>query len=383
MNALLSIGFRPFFLLAALIAVINPIIWISTYLGHTSLNITTSSAFWHGHEMIFGFSGALIAGFILTASANWTSTLPYQGKPIGILALLWIIERLSFFLPINELIVFILMNLFFPALTFMLFLKLRKFPKQRNMFITILIGITSAKLLYSAGHMFLDSPYEENGRHIAVGLIRFIVLLIAGRVLPFFMRKKITGLNISVPGWLNPLALAPIALLAIPLPETTPKLLLVIIYLWAIVIGAVRQGMWLPHKSIKVPMLLVLHVGVGFILLGLMQELIGLYHPHINFSQIPLHTMMAGGLGVIGLGIMTRVSLGHTGRVIEADKVISFAYICVALGAFIRITVPLFWPEHYVSSLYYAVVIWTLSFAIFFIKFLGKLTSPRPDGKAY
>jgi uncharacterized protein involved in response to NO len=290
---------------------------------------------------------------------------------------------LSFFITINEGVSFVLMNLFFPALTFMLFLKLHNFPKQRNVLITILVGITSAKVMYTAGHMFLESPYEDFARQIAVGLIRFIILLIAGRVLPFFMKKKIKGLQVSVPTWLNPLALAPIAILAFPLPESTPKEFLVFIYLWAIAIGAVRQGMRLPHKSIKVPILLVLHIGVGFILLGLMQELIALYHPQMNFSQIPLHTLMVGGLGVVGLGIMTRVSLGYTGRNIEADKAISFAYLCVVLGALIRISIPFFWPEHYVTSLYFAVIIWTLGFLIFLVKFWTMLMTPRPDGKAY
>lgn len=383
MQALWSISFRPFFLLAALMAALNPILWVGSLLGHLSLPLETSIAFWHGHEMTFGFSGALVAGFILTASANWTRGTPYQGRPIIFLVTLWLIERVSFFLPLNEGVAFVFMNLFFPALGVMLFLKLKNFPKQRNVFIPILLLITLGKLLYTAGYFFDNSSYEIAGRELATGFIRFILLLIAGRIVPFFTRKRLADLNISVPAKVNILALVPLILLALPLKELLPLPLFTLLYIWAIVAGLVRQGMWLPHKTLKVPMLIILHIGVSFIYLGLIFDLAALYTPEIASSKVALHALMAGGLATVGIGIMTRVSLGHTGRLIQADGGIKLLYLFIVLGALVRILLPFFPVDYYTSSLYISAGLWCSGFFLFFLLFYKKLAGPRPDSKAF
>jgi uncharacterized protein involved in response to NO len=382
-NSVFSISFRPFFVLAALIAFINPIIWIMSYLDGLSLSLNAvSPLFWHGHEMIFGFSGALIAGFILTASANWTSTAPYQGRPLIMLSGLWILERVSYFLPINNHIQFIVMNLFFPALVIMLFIKLKNFKKQRNVFIPILFGITLAKLLHSYGYIYSFESIETSGKEVAIGLVRLIVLLIAGRVIPFFTRKKIEGVQIDLPSWINPVALLPIILLTFPWPEATPKIILMLIYIFAILGNTLRQSLWKPLKSIKVPILFILHIGVFFVNLGLVLEFLSLFIDQLNYSQATLHMFVAGGLGVVGIGIMTRVTLGHTGRVIKADKWTVFAYLCIIIGSILRVFVPILMPELYVRSLHMTAGFWSLGFFIFMARYLKVLILPRPDGKA-
>lgn len=379
---LLSISFRPFFILAALLAVLGPFLWVCIYSGHISLPLNNvEPLFWHGHEMLFGFSGALIAGFILTASANWTSSAPYQGRYLLLLILLWLMERFSYFLPLHVNVSFVLMNLFFPTLVVMLFYKLRNFPKQKYVFIPILLVLTSGKFLHSWGHLFTNEQFEYFGKHIGSGLIRLIMLLIAGRVLPFFSRKRIKGLEINVPNWVNFMSLIPVAILIIPFPEVMPKEIRAVIYLWAILSNTIRQGMWQPHRAFKIPIIFVLHVGVMFITWGLFQELLGLYYEQVQFSQAPLHMLLVGGLGVIGVGIMTRVSLGHTGRVIKADKWIQLIYLCITFGAIIRVGGPLFFPELYFKSLYLSAALWTLGFVVFLLRFVGVLASARPDGK--
>lgn len=383
-SALFSISFRPFFILAALIAAINPLIWILNYLGQITVSISNvSPLFWHGHEMIFGFSGALIGGFILTASANWTGSVPYQGKSLALLAILWSVERFSYFLPINSYLFFILMNLFFPALLIMLLRKLWKFPKQRNVFIPILLGITLGKLLHSWGNLFSIEVLEYSGKQVAIGLVRLIILLIAGRVIPFFTRKRISGVQIDLPQWINPIALLPIVLLVYPWPESTPKFILGFLFIYAFIANTMRQFMWKPFVTFKVPILYVLHIGIAFINLELLLEFLGLIYDQVNFSYAAIHLLLAGGLGVVGLGIMTRVTLGHTGRLIVADKWTRLSYGLVILGALVRVIIPILFQEHYVSSLYCAVVLWSLGFFIFFLKYLKFLLNPRPDGKAY
>lgn len=382
--SLFSISFRPFFILAGIIAFINPILWVYSYLGHFSLVLDkVDPLFWHAHEMIFGFSGALIAGFILTASANWTNSKPYQGRVLVLLTFAWLVERISYFLPFNIHVSALLMNLFFPLLLIFLYAKLDNFPKQRNVFIPILLGITVSKLFHSFGYIYSIDYLEFSGKHIAIGLVRLIVLLIAGRVIPFFTRKKIDGISINLPSWITPLSLLPIFLLCLPWSSTMPKLPLVIVLILAITANITRQLMWKPHRTINVPILFILHIGIACINIGLILELLAQFYPQINYTKAPMHMLMAGGLGIVSIGIMTRVTLGHTGRDIKADNYTIFLYAMIVLGSLVRGFVPLLLPKLYFMSLYVASILWGGGFLIFLIRYFHVLFRPRPDGKPY
>jgi len=161
-GALLSISFRPFFLLAALIAVINPIVWSLVYRGDLIIALSSfDPMFWHAHEMLFGFSSAIVTGFLLTASANWTGTRPYRGVSLALLIILWMGERLVYFLPVGNIATIFMMNLFFPTLMIMLLRKLWDFPKQKYVFIPLIFMFFLSKLMHSWGYLFDISELEE------------------------------------------------------------------------------------------------------------------------------------------------------------------------------------------------------------------------------
>lgn len=378
-ESIFSIGFRPFFLLASLVAVINPTFWISSFAGYSEINPQGSPLFWHSHEMVFGFTSALIAGFLLTASANWTGTKPYSGAPLAILVLFWIIERISFFLGLPDLVFMIVSNIFLPLFIILLATKLNKFPAQKYVFLPFLIALALAKFLHSYGFFYSIDIAQETGLNSGVALIRFLLFLIAGRVLPFFTRKKLSLKELSIPNYANIIALTPLILLATPL--TNYELTLVPILILAILGNAHRNYLMFVKGALKVPMLWVLHLGINFLLLGLILELLSVYFPGLNQNKEVLHTTMAGGLSIVAIGIMTRVSLGHTGRDIKATRPMVFAYLSVAIGALIRIIIPITAPNLYESSLHYASGFWTLGFLYFFFKFSKILWTPRPDGK--
>lgn len=378
MPTILSISFRPFFILTALIATINPLLWVLSYTGYISLPLkVVDPLFWHGHEMLFGFFGALVAGFILTASANWTSSAPYQGKALFFLILLWVFERCSYFIFDDKNFLIITLNLFFPALAFMLLKKLWNFPKQKYVFMPILLGLTLASFLHSWGYLYSVNYLQISGKEIAIGLIRFIILLIAGRVIPFFSRSRISGIKIETPSWLNPVALLPIALLAFPWPEATPKILHYSILGVAILANIFRQFTWKPFATLKVPILYILHIGMAFINLELILELIGISNPQMHFTQAALHLFTLGGIGVVGIGMMTRVTLGHTGRVIKADFVTGIIYFLIILAAILRFVIPTCFPDLYISNLFMVVSIWTLGYLLFLLKYFKILISPK------
>jgi len=378
----LSIGFRPFFLLACFMAVINPTLWVSVFSGHSEFSPYGGPAFWHGHEMIFGFTSALIAGFLLTASSNWTGTKPYSGLTLAFLILTWLLERLSFFISSSDSQFLTLSNSFYPILIILLAIRLKTHKKQLFVFIPILLALACTKALHSFGSIMGDDFYQSIGLDSGVALLRLLVFLIAGRVLPFFTRKRLGLESLEVPPLIHISALAPLFLLAIPNINFFKELFAVLLIIAAMT-NLNRLRLLFRTACLRVPMLLVLHIGLLFMILALILEAFSIYYPSLNENREVLHATMAGGMGVIAIGIMTRVSLGHTGRAIKAGITIQMAYLCIFLGAIFRVLIPILFPSYYESSLHYASGFWTLGFLIFIIIFLKPLTTPRPDGKAY
>lgn len=378
-KSVLSIGFRPFFLLASLIAVINPTFWVSSFIGYSDISPMGSTLFWHSHEMVFGFTTALIAGFLLTASANWTGTKPYSGTPLAFLILFWLIERSSFFLGLNEITFLILSNIFLPLFIILVAIKLNKFPAQKYVFIPFLTALFLAKFMHAYGFFYSVDIAELTGLSSGVALIRFLLFLLAGRVLPFFTRKKLGLSDFAVPNKANMFALFPLILLATPLTQINHVYTVILVL--AIIGNLYRNFLMFAKGAQKVPMLWVLHLGINLLVLGLVLELLSIYFPDLNQNQEALHATMAGGLGVVSMGIMTRVSLGHTGRVIKATGPMVAAYLSIALGALLRVFIPMLAPDYYETSLHYASGFWTLGFLYFFFKFAKILWCPRPDGK--
>ncbi|MCO4793335.1 MAG: NnrS family protein [Bacteriovoracaceae bacterium] len=379
---LLSIGFRPFFLLASLIAVLNPTFWISSFKGYSEISPFGNPLFWHAHEMIFGFSSALLAGFLLTASSNWTGKEPYKGFTLLFLIVLWCLERASFFLPLSDLTFLVLSNLFLPTLILLLGLKLHGFPKQQFVFIPFLMALFIAKVSHSVGFVYAENHFEILGANSGTALIRFIVFLIAGRVLPFFTQKRL-GIKIpDIPKDAKLTALIPLGILCIPTFDeyTIPYLIALVI---ALIANGYRNYLMFHKGSLKVPMLLILHIGLNFMVLALVLEAFAIFFPFLNSNREVLHATMAGGFSIVGIGIMTRVSLGHTGREIKADYTIKIAYFSIILGAIIRVFFSLLFPGKYEDGLHYASGLWTLGFLIFFFRFLKVLTFSRPDGKVH
>lgn len=381
--AILSIGFRPFFIGVALLAVINPIIWILNYGGHIEVGLqNVSLLFWHGHEMLFGFTGAMIAGFLLTASANWTNSKPYSGWALFLLVAFWFVERVSYLLPIDKIFLLILSNIFFPTLTVMLFLKLVRFPKHKYIFVPILCTLTVASVLHSWGYLFSEGPFELAGKNLAIGVIRFVVLLIAGRVIPFFTFKKI-GTKVEVNPIINSVSLVSVALLVLPFNLINGgHYVQTLLFVVAAVSNSIRQAQWRPEKTIKIPILFILHIGIAFVNLSMLFSFIEVYYPLVGLFHSSLHLLMAAGVGTVGIGIMSRVSLGHTGRVIRADQWIQLSYILIVFGGAARVIVPLLFPGMLLNSFVMSALLWSGGFSLFLFRFLKILVTSRPDKAA-
>lgn len=374
-SPLFSIGFRPFFILASLLALINPAMWASNLIKGFELPLYVSPLFWHGHEMLFGYTSAIIAGFILTASANWTKTKPYLGLPLITLSLLWITERVIYFIDLKPIATLVFTNVFYPVLIVMLFFKVKDHSKQRNVFIPLLSLIFLSSLTHSYGYLFSNEDLEISSLGIGVSLITLLLFLIAGRVLPFFTRSK-TGIEVNVSSLVHKLSLLPLLLLCLPIDNLY---YLSIVLSIACMTNSYRNYLMLRKEAFKVPMLLVLHSGLFFLTFSLFIRLLSLYFPEINDNREVIHLTLVGGLGLISLGIMTRVSLGHTGREIKASKLTIVAYASIFIAAILRSFVPYFFPDYYDIGVYVASKFWSLGFIIFVITYGKILTIKRAD----
>lgn len=378
--ALFALGFRPFFLAAGVFAVMLMGAWLLILHGRLDTG-TWAAPVWHGHEMLFGFTVAVIAGFLLTATQNWTGLATPSGTPLAGLFLLWLAGRLGFMLPgLSPLGVALVDLAFLPVLAAVLTVPVVRAKQPRNLiFPLLLLTLAAANALVHAealGFAVTASLGLQLGMFLVVGMI----VVIAGRIMPSFTDNRL-GTRVrrskAVEGLV--LSITPVALVTVLVsPDSTMSMLLAAL---AALVHAVRLAGWYTTKFWAVPLLWILHVGYAWIPLGF--ALLALAAAGMVPSASPaLHAFAAGGIGVLTLGMMTRVSLGHTGRLLEAPPVMLWAFIAINLAALLRVVVPLLSPASTVPGMDAGGVFWMLAFGLFVVVYAPMLLRPRADGKA-
>ncbi|MEC9292498.1 MAG: NnrS family protein [Pseudomonadota bacterium] len=384
----LSIGFRPFFLLAALYAVLSIVLWVLTYTGAHALPTLWNPVLWHGHEMIFGFTMAVVAGFLLTASANWTGQPPVRSWTLLGLVVLWMAGRaamLSDFLPAHY--AAIIEGAFLPAVILSLAPMLIRAEQLRNM--AFLVILTLFTLLNIGIHLSVLGVIEtsaSNLLYLAVHVVIFLIAVIGGRVLPFFTRNGLTqrGHDIEIKAfpYINEISLS--ILLVTCLYGYISAFSGVVFGILALCTSALhlaRLTQWKSHKTLSVPIIWILHFGYFWLVLGFFLE--GLYALGVLVSfQAVLHTFTIGAIGTMILGMMTRVCLGHTGRPIVSLKSMVIAYVLLQGAALSRLIGETVLVNYYTESVQVSGYLWAASFGLFAIRYARMLLTKRPDGKS-
>ncbi|MBI1424924.1 MAG: NnrS family protein [Gammaproteobacteria bacterium] len=380
----LRLGFRPFFLLAGGAAVVLLTYWLhllnggETPTGYGGVN-------WHAHEMLFGFAVAVIAGFLLTAAKNWTNLQTLHGPWLAGLALLWLAARLAPLLMLPQWLIALIDLSFLPVLALVLLPPLlRSKQHQQLIFVVILVALFAANLLFHLG--YLHPAWQTTGLGIQLAWMTIVLLIVimGGRVIPFFIERGTGALKkvrqsrvIDIAGMVTLLAWMVAALIA-PAHVTVAYL--------AVLAGSVqllRWWGWHLRALWRVPMLWILYLGYAWIPLGLF-----LYADAVfagGPTSIALHAFTAGTIGMLTVGMMSRVSLGHTGREIAAGPLLITAFVLVTLGSVLRVFGPLLLMRviemKYVTMVTSAGVLWALGFLLFLILYLPILMQPRVDGR--
>ena len=373
-------GFRPFFFGGACWAVIALITWLVALAGAATLPSLFEPLAWHRHEMLFGFVGAVIAGFLLTAIPNWTGRLPIAGPPLGALFGLWAAGRIAVLvsaeigrLPAAVIDVGFYLMLAAVAGREVLAAKNRNLPIVA---LVLLFGLANA--LDHAGAAGLVD--QGLGSRIGIALVTVMISLIGGRIVPSFTRNWLTkrGVKQGLPEQPGRYDLVTIGVTAAALLA------------WAIgpdaaAVGAllaaaaglqiVRLARWRGWRTVADPLVLILHVGYLWVPIGL-----GLLAASLLEAPIPgsaaIHALTAGAMATMILAVMTRASLGHTGRELQASPATTFLYVCITLGALLRVIAPLGLID-YTLGMEVAAVAWAGAFVVFLSAYGPILFGPR------
>jgi uncharacterized protein involved in response to NO len=385
-DVLAATPFRLFFLLAGVFAALWLPLWISIlFRGSPTLLTNLGAIGWHGHEMLFGYTGAVLAGFLLTAARAWTGRPTISGLPLLALVALWCLGRVAALrsaglppmLPILLDGGFWLMT---AAATARPIIAARSRRNWAFPVLLLIIGASDVVIHLHVTHA-VSPLWSARGLPVAMDAIALIILIFGGRILPLFTGNAIDDLTPRKKGILDWLGLgAMVALMIAHAASTRPGPVVHWLALGAGVLNTARLWGWGGTRTLGSPILWVLHL--GWLLLGasiIMQGLAGLYD-RISPSAAQ-HMFTVGGLGVTTLGMMARVSLGHTGRKLKVPASVAIAFGILAVATMVRVVLPIAEPTLYLTALKISGLAWAAAFAIFTVRYAPILVSPRVDGK--
>lgn len=384
--ALFSYGFRPFFLLAGLSAAGLVPLWVCVATGAFGLGGALPPSGWHAHEMLFGFATAAIAGFLMTAIPSWTGTVAVKGRPLMVLAALFIAGRFASLPAVAESGAAALVDLaFLPAVGALVAMPLIRAGKARNTaFLALLALLTAANALIRLEWMGVTQATSAMGVSLALGIVLQMVTVIGGRIVPSFTQNALRQIEPTLA--ITPLPLLEkatllLTLLLIPADLLIPGSLATgALALAAAVAHGVRLSRWKSLMTLHSPVLWILHAGYAWIVVSL--ALKGLeFFAGLSLAGAWLHALTAGAFTTMILAVMTRAALGHTGRAIVVSRTTVAAYVLVLLAGAARTLLPMLPDGVWTPVLHGAGALWTLGFLLFLWVYAPILTGPRADGR--
>jgi uncharacterized protein involved in response to NO len=381
------LAFRPFFLLASLFSVLALVVWFAFWHGDILLRPHGGLMWWHQHEMIFGFAAAIVVGFLLTAVQNWTGQRSLHGAPLMGLVGLWLVARLLLAYPLG-LPAWLLMLIdvaFLPlAALAMARLVIRAKLWRNLLFVPLLLLMAAANLAMHLGVMRGELALIREGGYLGVLLIATLMVLLGGRVIPFFTSLKLGRPKPSPIGMLETLSLGSMLALVliqllVLLGVAVPAALLGWMMLIAAAANAVRLARWEGLRTLHEPLLWGLHLSYAFVSIGLAMWALALTGAFR--VELALHALAIGGIAAMMLAMMARVSLGHTGREIRTLPGIGVALALMFAGALLRSPVLAMFPQitHWTYNL--SILFWCIAYLIFLFHYTVPLMTARVDGK--
>ena len=381
----LQLGFRPFFTVAMGFASLAMILWGFLYFTNGSLAspryITT---FWHAHEMIFGYGLAVAAGFLLTAEKNWTGVQTLHGKPLLGLLLLWLLARLlPFFLDEDGIVILAFVDLLFGLiLTIVTAYPIIKAKQwHQSAFPSKMALMLISNIIFYLGLLNIWPAGLHYGLYAGFYVLLALIFTMGRRVIPFFIEKGV-GVPFQPKNWRWLDISSLLLFLAFAIADIIQSNSLITIGLAAVlfILHSIRLIGWYHPNIWKKSLLWSLYLGYIWIVIGFLLKSLSLI-----FSISPylsLHSFSVGGIGLITIGMMARIALGHTGRnVFNPPKILTFVFLFIALATVTRVLLPLFLNEYHNLWIGLSQALWASGFALIFIVYLPILLKPRVDNR--
>jgi uncharacterized protein involved in response to NO len=378
--ALLSYGFRPFFLFGALWAALTVALWLPVLSGHLVLPSAFGPIEWHVHELVFGYVPAIVAGFLLTAVPNWTGRLPVVGMPLATLFAIWVAGRIAIFfsLWIGAGIAATIDLAFLLALGAIVAREIIASRNTRNL--KVLVGVG---LLLTGNALFhleaLGGIGDGHGTRLGIAATVLLIMLIGGRIIPSFTRNWL----VRIPGGRLPtpfdrfdvlfIAASGVALASwviAPQAKITAALALL-----AGCLNVVRLVRWAGERTTAEPLVLILHVAYAFVPIGFLLAALSIVRPDLIAPSGALHGWTTGAIGLMTLAVMTRASLGHTGQPLTATGPIQLIYLAAVIAALARIAVAFDILRE--PMLHLSAAAWVAAFGGFVIVYAPLLALPK------
>ncbi|MAR73601.1 MULTISPECIES: NnrS family protein [unclassified Halomonas] len=383
---LARLAFRPFFLLAAAFSVVALLVWLAFWHGIFVLSPRAGMLWWHQHEMLFGVVGAVVSGFLLTAVQTWTGLRGLHGAPLLGLVALWLGARLGLAFPVlpQALVMALDVGFLLIVCAVMAVMVIRAKRWRNLIFVPVLAILAGANLGSHLGVLQGDPELVRQSSYLAVLLVTLIMGVLGGRVIPMFTANRLGLKRRPALPWLEGLALGSLALavvlqLARTLGGGLPDSVLALALLVAALAHPLRLIRWQGRATGREPLLWSLHLSYAFVPLGLLLWALGLWG--VGRAELGVHAITVGAMGTMMLSMMSRVSLGHTGRPMCCLPGIGVALGLLVAAGLSRSLVLALWPSvtHWVYSL--SILLWCLGYAIFLAHYVPILGSPRVDGQ--
>ena len=376
--ALFALGFRPFYLVASLFASLSVVLWIGGYAGVLP-HVYGGDPVRHAHEMIYGFAVAVIVGFLFTAGRNWSGRPTPHGPLLAAFVALWLAGRLLAFTPWT--MAAALVSAAFPvAAAAALAVPFVQAGLRRNyFFLGLLVAIGAADLVVQLALSGAVAWPARVGLHAGLDIVLLIMVAIAGRVIPMFTNNAIRGADATRWASIEKLALGSLVLLmAADLLQLPPEVL-ALVAAFAAIAHAARLSLWHPWRTVRHPLVWILHLGYAWIVVHLALRVPGAlgWMP----ATLATHALTAGAIGCMTLGMMTRTARGHTGLPLVAGRGEIACYVLVGIAALVRVFCPLLAPSHYVAAVIVSGLCWAAAFGTYAFLYAPVLVRARLDGR--
>jgi len=353
-------------------------LWALEYAGYLQAAYLRSPL-WHGHEMLFGYTMAVVAGFLFTAVRNWTNQPTPTGAALMAFALLWIAGRVLVLTPYA--VAAAVVNAAFPvAVAVGIAIPLGRSGNRRNYFFVALLAMAGlAALALHLSLLGIGTWPARASLQAGLDIVLFIVAVIAGRVIPMFTNNAIPGAGAARNAWVERVSLGGLLTLAAADVLGAPELVIAPLALAAALANAARLGLWHPWRTLSTPLVWVLHAAYAWIVIHLVLRALA------ALGAVPetlaIHALTIGVIGGMTIGMMTRTARGHTGRPLAADGFEIACYVLVQLAALVRVFGGLLLPAAYLATVLISALCWSAAFAVYAVRYWPVLSRPRADGK--